>query len=316
MTKRKLPLRERVKSLKTWHIVVAVSLLIILVGIGMAFYLQGKNFAVLDPQGPIGQQEKNLIIFTLLLSAIVVIPVFIMLGTFAWRYHDGNTNAAYHPDEDGNKWLETLWWGIPIVIIGILVVVTWVSTYQLDPYKPLNSSVKPITVQVVALQWRWLFIYPDQHVASINELKIPAKTPINFEITADAPMSGFWIPSLGTQTYAMTGMSAQLRLESDNPGTLRGTNSNINGKGYAGMNFKVTTTSKEQFDGWTHAIANSPTHEHLAYDEYVNLAKPSTDATIEYFHLHDSNLYSEVMGKYMRSGSMPTPVEPKDEGRE
>ncbi|MDB5183438.1 MAG: Ubiquinol oxidase subunit 2 [Candidatus Saccharibacteria bacterium] len=307
MTKRKLP------AIKSWHVVVALTLLLLAVGVGLSFYLQGKDIPVLNPQGIIGQQEKNLILFTLLLSVIVVVPVFVMLGTIAWRYRDGNTKAKYTPDVEGNRWLETLWWGIPIVIIGILIVVTWVSTYQLDPYKPLNSNVKPITVQVVALQWRWLFIYPDQHVATVNELKIPAGTPINFQITADAPMSGFWIPSLGTQTYAMTGMNAQLRLESDKAGTLRGTNSNINGKGYAGMNFTVTTmSSRRDFDLWASTIANSPNHDHLAWDEYQNLVKPSTDTSVGYYHLHDSNLYSEIMGKYMSSGSMATPIEPKD----
>lgn len=298
---------RRKKLLTPLRVTIASVVLLALVVLGTWLLLQGKDIPVLDPQGVVGRSEKDLMVFTLYLSIIVVVPVFIMLGVFAWKYREGNKKATYTPDEDGNKWFELLWWGIPILIIGILSVVTWVSTHQLDPYKPLNSNVKPLNVQVVALQWRWLFLYPDEHVATINELKVPAKTPINFQITADAPMSAFWIPALGTQTYAMSGMSAKLSLEADRPGTFRGTNSNINGRGYADMNFTVTSlATKTDFDSWVNGIAMDKGHKHLEWDEYEQLAKATTDTKAHYFHLHDADLYNQVIAKYNGHGSMNT----------
>lgn len=309
MKKWKLP------PVRQWQVVIAVLLFFAVLGVGLWFYLQGKNVAILDPQGIVGQNEKKLILFTVLLSVIVVVPVYVMLGMFAWKYRDGNKKAKYTPEEDGNKWLELLWWSIPIAIIGILSVVTVVSTHQLDPYKPLDSKVAPLHVQVVALPWRWLFLYPDQHVATINELRIPAGTPVNFDITADAPMSAFWIPNLGTQTYAMTGMTAKLSLEADHAGTYRGENTNINGKGYAGMNFKVIVLStRKDFDAWATAVPGNPKHDHLEWDEYENLAKQSTDGAAQTFHLHDANLFNEIIAKYVGNGSMDMQQMTHEEG--
>ena len=136
-----------------------------------------------------------------------------MLFVFTWKYREGNSKKVkYTPDVSGNHVIEALWWGIPTLIITILAIVTWVSTHDLDPYKKLDSATKPITIQVVALQWKWLFIYPDQEIATINEVRFPEKTPVNFRLTADAPMSAFWIPNLDSQTYAMNGMMSQLNL--------------------------------------------------------------------------------------------------------
>lgn len=275
-------------------------LLTTIVGLGTWLLLDGKNIAVLNPQGVIAAQQKDLIIFTLLLSFIVVVPVFVMLGVFAWKYREGNTNAKYTPDVDGNRWMETLWWGIPVIIIAILGYVTVKSTYELDPYKPIASDVKPLKVQVVALQWKWLFLYPDQHVASVNELRIPAGTPVDFEITADAPMSAFWIPNLGSQTYAMTGMTAKLSLQADKPGSYRGSNSNINGVGYAEMDFQaVAMSSRKAFDDWSVALSKEKTHEHLDADIYEEMAKPSRGNKVTFYHLHDVDLYDKVIEKYM-----------------
>ncbi|USN96997.1 MAG: COX aromatic rich motif-containing protein [Candidatus Nomurabacteria bacterium] len=298
-------MKKRGKSF--WNpirVAICVVLLFVAVGVALWAYLQGKNVAVLDPQGVVAAHEKSLMIFTLLLSLVVVVPVFTMLFTIAWRYREGNPKKVkYTPDVDGSRWMETLWWGVPIVIIGILCVVTWVSTHQLDPYRALDSKVKPFRVQVVALQWKWLFIYPDYHVASLNQLKIPAKTPVNFEITADGPMSAFWVPNLGTQTYAMTGMSAQLSLMADHAGTYRGSNSNISGTGYADMTFDVQALpTRQAFYEWAKSIANDQCREHLAWDEYEQLAKPSIVNHAVYYHLHDDKLYTDVVNKYMMTG--------------
>ena len=159
-------------------------------------------------------------------------------------------------------------------------------------------------MQVVALQWKWLFLYPDQHIASLNELRIPANTPVNFEITADAPMSAFWVPSLGSQIYAMSGMSSKLSLMADKAGTYRGANSNINGKGYADMHFNVIAlASRQDFNDWVSGIADAESHKHLDSGVYEELAKPSEKNPVTYYHLHDTDLYTKILNKYMASGT-------------
>lgn len=282
--------------------IVGVGLLLLVIAGLLAFLvLHGKNVAVLNPQGIIASKERNLIVITVVLGLVVVIPVFIMLFGFAWKYRESSEKAVYTPNADHNKWIEGLWWGIPILIIGILSVITWYSSHDLDPYKKLDSHVKPITVQVVALQWKWLFIYPEQGIASVNEVRFPEKTPVNFELTADAPMNGFWIPSLGSQVYAMSGMSSKLSLESDKTGEYNGVSSNISGKGYAGMKFKAIATSSQDFNAWSKAIAGSDNH--LDWSAYTELAKPTENNQVTYYMLHDADLYNKVIMKYMDSGA-------------
>lgn len=283
------------------RVIVGALLLAGFIGLGVWLLLAGKNIAVFNPQGVIAAHQRDLIVFTLTLSLFVVIPVFVMLGVFAWRYREGNTKAKHRPDEDGNKWLEALWWGIPIIIIAILSVVTWVSTHQLDPYKPLVSNEKPLKVQVVALQWKWLFLYPEQRIATVNELRIPVGVPVNFELTADAPMSAFWIPNLGTQVYAMNGMSSKLSLQADKEGVYHGSNSNINGEGYADMGFKAVAIPKDAFSNWAKATKLASDNDGLAmdWDRYQELAKPSRKDPVNYYQLRELGLYNRIMQKYM-----------------
>ena len=284
---------------KRWLITAGISAAVIIV-FGVFWALTaGRDVSVLNPQGHIASRQRDLILFTVMLSVIVVVPVFTMLGVFAWKYREGNTSADYTPDVDGNTWLEMLWWGIPIAIIGILSVVTWTTTHELEPSRQLASTEPPLKVQVIALQWKWLFIYPDQQIASLNELRIPAGTPVNFELTADAPMSAFWIPSLGSQVYAMTGMSSKLNLIADKPGTYRGTNSNINGEGYADMNFEVIAmANRKEFDHWANAVEKYKDHTNLDWKRYQELAKQSRNDNSRYYHVHDAGLYTKVVNTY------------------
>lgn len=275
-------------------------LILLITGAAMVWMLQGRSIAVLDPKGTIADQQLDLIVFTVLLGMIVVIPVFILLFAFAFRYRASNTRAKYHPEQDGNRFLELVWWGIPLVIIGILCVVTWVSTHQLDPYRQLNSDTKPLRVQVVVLQWKWLFLYPEQGVASVNELRIPEKTPINFEVTADSPMSTFWIPELGSQIYAMNGMTTRLSLQANEAGEYRGTNTNISGEGYAEMDFNTIASTRAEFDQWVKNLQGS--HKHLTWEGYESLAKPSRKQQVVYYMLHDPAIFKKVIEKYMNHG--------------
>ena len=256
---------------------------------------------VLNPQGEIAEKQRDLIAFTVLLSAVVVIPVFTLLAVFAWKFREGNKNAVYRPDWDGNVIMESIWWGIPCVIIIALGVITWQTSHELDPYRPIESNVEPINVQVVALQWKWLFIYPDQQVASVNLLQIPEKTPINFTLTADAPMNSFWIPSLGSQVYAMSGMSTKLHLIANKTGDYYGSSANISGEGFADMVFTARATSKADFDTWTHGTAQSTSGLDMA--EYTKLAKPGTNKQPGFYTLKDLGLYDKIVMKYMAPAS-------------
>ena len=214
-----------------------LSLLFLAFVIAGVFFISTHNIAVLEPKGFIGIKERDLIITALLLMLIVVIPVFLFALFFAWKYRESNSKARHAPDWEHNYIAEYCWWGVPFLLIIILGVITWKSSHELNPFRPIQSDVKPIKIQVVALQWKWLFIYPEQNIATVNYVEFPEKTPINFEITADAPMNSFWIPQLGGQIYAMPAMRSKLHLIANEEGTFRGCSSNISGKGFAGMVF-------------------------------------------------------------------------------
>lgn len=260
-------------------------------------YFSHVTIDVLQPKGVIAVQQRDLLVMTLGLSLVVVIPVFFMLFLFAWRYREGNHKARYTPDWHENKWLEVLWWGIPCAIIGVLGTIAWQSSHALDPFRPLDSSVTPVRVQVVALQWRWLFIYPDYGVATTGDLRFPEKTPINFEITSDAPMNSFWIPSLGGQVYAMSGMSTQLHLMADGVGEYKGSSVNISGEGYADMAFTATSLHQADFDAWAKNV--KATGGILDQARYAGLAVPTKKAPPQYFALADQDLYTGIIMKYM-----------------
>jgi cytochrome o ubiquinol oxidase subunit 2 len=255
--------------------------------------------AVLDPKGLIGHQERRLMIVATLLGLLVIVPVFVMLFFIAWKYREGNTGKAirYTPEWDHSRLAETIWWTGPLVIILILSAIIWRSTHALDPFKPLASSRPPLTIQVVALQWKWLFIYPEQHIATVNYVQFPAQTPVNFEITADAPMNSFWIPQLGGQIYAMAGMSTQLHLMADGNGSYAGSSANLSGAGFSGMRFTAKSTSAAAFSQWVSSVQQSTVSLNPAL--YSKLAQPSANVPVASFGSPAANLYDSVIMKYM-----------------
>jgi len=264
----------------------------------LAYVSHGIDVSVLNPRGLIALQEKHLIIIAVLLMLIVVVPVYVLTVLIAWRYRAGNADATYMPEHDRDTRMELVWWAIPIAIIGTLAVVTWNTTHELDPFRPLDSARgKPLTIQVIALDWKWLFIYPEQGIATVNFVEFPEDTPINFEITADAPMNSFWIPSLGSQIYAMAGMSTQLHLIADGVGDYRGMSANFSGEGFSGMKFTARSVQKADFDQWIHTIQQIPTG--LDIDEYRILSKPSANTPVVYFGSADLGLYNTIVMKYM-----------------
>src|SRR4051812_24841774 len=179
------------------------------------------TFAVLQPKGIISQQQKSLLITATLLMLVVAIPVYFLLFFIVFKYRAEKENQNYSPNLD-SKWGAALIWAIPGSVIFILAIINWKSTHALDPYKPIASSKPPITIQVVALQWKWLFIHPQQNIATVNFIEFPQNTPVSFELTADAPMNSFWIPQLGGQMYAMAGMKTQLHLMANQTGDFNG----------------------------------------------------------------------------------------------
>lgn len=276
----------------------AIVSLVIVALFGLFWWLvRDAHIAVLEPRGEIAEQQQQLILFTVVLSAIVVVPVFGLLAYFAFQYRAGNTKATYQPEWSKNNVLEAVWWGIPIIIIIVLSVVTYVSTHALDPYKKIESTKEPVTVQVIALQWKWLFIYPEHGVATVNDLTIPVDRPVSFQLSADAPMSAFWIPDLGSQIYSMNAMTSQLNLIANTKGQYTGYNTNINGEGYARMTFTTNVVSEDEFATW-HQNYSTSGHA-LTMHHYTELSEPSTISSPMYMRLEDADLYDSIVGTYM-----------------
>ena len=281
--------------------VIALSVLLAVVLLALGLYLHGHTIPVLQPAGVVAAQERSLMYTAVLLGMLVIIPVYILTVFIFWKYReDTKVEKKYSPDWDRSRWLEGIWWTIPLIIITILSVITWRSSYALDPFKALSTTAQPLTVQVVALDWKWLFIYPDQHVASINEVQIPVNRPVTFDITSDTVMNSFWIPQLGSQIYAMPGMSTQLHLMAGKTGSYKGSSANISGNGFSGMAFTAKAETETDFDAWTSAAAK--TAPKLTLNTYNQLAKPSHDNQASYYSLSTGNLYDYIVMKYMEPG--------------
>jgi cytochrome o ubiquinol oxidase subunit 2 len=251
---------------------------------------------VLDTKGSVGNDERHLIVLSTLLMLIVVVPVYFLTFFIAWKYRAENKSARYEPNTDGNRKLEFTWWAVPGIIILILSVVTWNSSHKLDPFRPISGDRPTMQVQVVALPWKWLFIYPAQNVASLNYLQIPVNTPVDFNITSDAPMNSFWIPALGGQIYAMAGMNTHLHLIANQAGDYRGVSANISGQGFAGMHFMARASSEEDFNKWLESSrSQNRTLDQQAYD---GLAKPSQNDPVTLYSSATPGLYEKTILKY------------------
>ncbi len=260
--------------------------------------LSGCKMAVMDPKGPVGAGEKDLILLAVALMLIPVIPVIVMTVAFAWKYRASNTRATYAPDFEHSNRIEAVVWAVPCLIILALGAVTWVSTHTLDPRKAVAATtpnVKPVEVEVVSLDWKWLFIYPDYGVASVNELALPVGTPVHFRLTSATVMNAFFVPQLGSQIYTMTGMETQLNLRADAAGDYEGMSTNYSGEGFAGMKFTARAMDQAGFDAW---IAKAKTStKSLDTAGYAALAKRSQDVPASFYGSVDPNLFHRVLNK-------------------
>jgi len=258
--------------------------------------LTGCKYSILDPKGAVGMAQKSLILTSTYAMLVIVVPVIILTLWFAWRYREG-AGARYEPDWAHSSIIEIFCWGIPCAIILFLGVLTWTSTHELDPYRPLASNKKPINIEVVALNWKWLFIYPDQGIATINEIAFPVDTPVTFHITSDAVMNSFFIPELGSQIYAMAGMKTQLHLIANQQGTFPGLSSFYSGRGFSDMHFNAISTTDAKFADWVANAKKSPAVIDAA--DYSKVAAPEEKAPVRYFSTVEPNLFNEIIAKYL-----------------
>jgi cytochrome o ubiquinol oxidase subunit 2 len=235
--------------------------------------LGGCSQGVLDPKGPIASAEREILFNSLGIMLAIVIPTIIAILGVAFWFRSSNRHAFYLPDFEYSGRLELLVWSIPAMTVLLVGGVAWIGAHDLDPRKAITSTVKPVTVQVVSLDWKWLFIYPDQGIASVNQLTIPVGTPIRFELTSSGVMNSFFVPQLGSQIYTMSGMVTRLHLQADHPGTYRGLSAQFSGDGFADMRFNVEAVPAEKFAQWvTETRATGPVLDARAY---ADLAKPS-----------------------------------------
>lgn len=285
------------KPVRFMLFVSAIAILIILLMQPLTIFHFGKEIVMLFPKGIIALKERNLLFVIQILMLLVITPVYILTFIFSWKYRAHNRKATYDPDLVDSSLAEVIWWGFPLVMTVLIAILTWIETYRLDPYKPLTSDKKPLKIEVVALQWKWLFIYPEEKIATVNFFQIPKQTPVHFEITADAPMNSFWIPGLGGQIYAMPKMRTELHLIADQVGDFRGSSANISGEGFAGMHFITRASSEEDFKSWVKKAQDSA--KALDLEAYNLLAKPSQNNPVAFYKLKDEKLFNQIINKYM-----------------
>jgi cytochrome o ubiquinol oxidase subunit 2 len=259
--------------------------------------------AVLDPQGVVGVAEKTILIDSLAIMLTIVVPTIAATLAFALWFRASNTRATYLPDWAYTGRIELIVWAIPLLVIMLLGGVAWIGSHDLDPAKPLASSTPPLQVQGVSLDWKWLFIYPSQRVASVNQLVVPAGVPLHFPLTSASVMNAFFVPQLGSMIYTMNGMTTQLNLRADAPGTFLGLSSHYSGDGFSDMHFEVRAVPAERFAAWIDTTRNTgPT---LDAGSYAVLAKQSVNTRPFTFRAADPELFQQIVMQQLPPGPGP-----------
>jgi cytochrome o ubiquinol oxidase subunit 2 len=269
-------------------------LAVVLIG---ATTLGGCSEGVLDPKGPIALAERQILFNSLGIMLAIVIPTILATFGVAYWFRSSNERARYQPEFRYSGRLEVLVWAIPAMTVLLVGGVAWVGAHDLDPRKAISAAAKPVTVQVVSLDWKWLFIYPEQGVASVNHLVVPAGTPISFELTSSGVMNSFFVPQLGSQIYTMSGMVTHLQLQADHPGSYRGLSAQFSGDGFADMRFVVDAVPAQQFQEWVASTrGNGPT---LDAQSYADLAKPSEAVAPFTYGAISPDLFNSIMSSAM-----------------
>jgi cytochrome o ubiquinol oxidase subunit 2 len=265
-----------------------------------ALTLGGCSEGVLDPQGPVAAAERLIMFNSTAIMLAIVIPTMIATLGMAFWFRASNKRARYLPDFEYSGRLELLVWSIPIMTVILVGGVAWISTYDLDPPKAIASAEKPVRIQVVALDWKWLFIYPDEGIAAVNQLTVPVGTPISFELTSAGVMNSFFVPQLAGQIYTMAGMATRLNLRADHPGTYRGMSANYSGAGFSDMHFNVEAVPAEKYAAWVAAARGSGPV--LDEQTYSTLAKPSQAVTPFTYGTVARDLFRGIVRTAMQSG--------------
>jgi cytochrome o ubiquinol oxidase subunit II len=279
--------------------------LLAVVLVGAAFLLASCQ-GVLDPQGPIASAERLLLINSTAIMLVVVVPVIVATLAFAWWYRASNTHATRSPDESYEGRVEFVVWSIPALTVILLGGVIWLGSHQLDPRTPIPGKSDPLRVDVVALDWKWLFIYPDHGVATVNQLVIPTGTPVEFRLTSATVMNSFFVPQLGSQIYAMGGMITHLHLLADNPGEFPGFSANFSGDGFSGMRFIVKSVPAADFNTWV-AQARG-TGSGLDDASYAELAKPSQDVPPKTYRSVEPKLFERILDQTTKGPGTADPT--------
>jgi cytochrome o ubiquinol oxidase subunit 2 len=266
-------------------------------------FLSACQPGVLDPRGVIGVADKTILLDSLAIMLAIVVPTILATLAFAWWFRAGNTRARHWPDWTYSGQLELIVWSIPLLTITLLGGVTWIGAHELDPAQPIASRQARLNVQAVSLDWKWLFIYPDQHIASVNELVIPAGVPIHFSLTSASVMNVFFVPQLGSMIYTMNHMTSQLNLQADAPGDFRGQSSHFSGDGFSGMNFDVKALPADRFAAWITGVrASGPTLDAASYGA---LAQQSMNVRPFTYRAADPAIFQNIVSQQFPPGPGP-----------
>lgn len=294
-----MPKNRKKHSVGGTVLLIFLGLILLAVFIGML--LQGTNVALFNPKGMVAQEELSLGVLATVIMLVIATPTLFFIYFFAWRYRESNTKVKRDQRSSSGKLLNVSMWLIPTAFAIVLATIMWSATHKLEPQKQIAADVKPLTIQVVAQRWKWLFIYPEQQIATVNYVQLPVNTPVTFVLTADeAPMSSFWIPNLGGMLYAMTGHVNNLNLLAETPGEYPGSTGEINGAGFAGMKFVARVGTQDEFDGWVQGVKTRSTI--LSSAEYAKLVQPSENHPPASYAAVEDGLYDTVVMKYQKAG--------------
>ncbi len=277
-----------------------IALIVTVIVFWFGYIISQSNLQVLNPKGIIASGQRDLIVTAMAIMLSIAIPVVLTAYYIAWKYRDGG-RGAHEPDKTGGKIIIFTYWLFLIELAIVFFFLVIKGSYGLDPHKEIVSEKEVKIVQVVALDWKWLFIYPEENIATVNFLQIPVDTPVRFELTADGPMNSFWIPSLGGQIYSMAAMETKIHLMANSTGDFPGEAAEINGRGFAGMRFVTRSSSGEDYDKWVREIKNSSNE--LTKAKYEILSKPSENLPVIYYSSVQEGLFNSIMDKYMAPGT-------------
>jgi cytochrome o ubiquinol oxidase subunit 2 len=277
----------------------------------LSLLLAGCQPGILDPVGPVGGAERQILINSLGIMLVIVVPTILATLVFAWWFRAANTRAKYRPDWGFSGQIELVVWSIPLMTIMLLGGVAWLGSHDLDPYKPLPSDKPQLEVQVVSLDWKWLFIYPEQGIATVNELVIPAGRPVHFSLTSASVMNTFFVPQLGSMIYTMGGMTSQVHLQADQPGTYRGQSAHYSGDGFSDMHFEVQAKPDAAFDQWVTSVRTAG--KTLDDDGYKELSKQSSKVPPYSYGGVADGLFNRIVTLQLPPGPGPEP-EPHPSG--